>query len=494
VQQTTESAPDTAFETECEDSPLLFQDLGPRKVVADFSGGYLSSDGGALLLRQLDRGLGVLRGLRACFQDHRHPVFIEHSLEELLTQRVYGLALGYEDLNDHQHLRLDPLLAVSVGKVDPLAVKRGERDQGKALAGAATLNRLELGNEKQSRCHKITHAPEQIAAHLLRSGVRCLPQETTEVILDFDASDHPLHGHQEGRFFHGYDREYCYLPLFCFAGEVPLWAQLRTADRDASEGTVEALAQIVAEVRRRLPQARIVVRGDSGFCREAIMAWCEAQGIYFVLGLARNARLEALLRPSLEQAREKHCLCGGAATRVFQELRYRTVDSWSRERRVIGKAEVTAQGDNPRFIVTNLPTAEEAAALEGWETPAQYAAQPLYEETYCGRGEMENQIKQLHLDLHADRVSTHHLGSNQLRLWLSAFAYLLLERLRTVGLAGTELARTSLGGVRLRLLKIAAQVEVRVRRVYVRLASACPWQRLFRQCAQRLAQMPVAAG
>jgi len=490
VQQITHSAPDAASETDCERSPLLFQDLGPRKVVADFSGGYLSSDGGALLLRGLERGLGVLRGLSACFQDARHPMFIEHGLQELLAQRVYGLALGYEDLNDHQDLRRDPLLAVCAGKVDPLATERAERDQGQALAGASTLNRLELGHDKSSRCHKITHDPARIQAHLLRSGVRGLPKETTEVILDFDASDQPLHGRQEGRFFHGYYREYCYLPLFCFAGDIVLWAQLRTADRDASEGTVEALEQIVAEVRRRLPKARIVVRGDSGFCREAIMAWCEAQPeVYYCLGLARNARLQALLEPTLLSARTKHCLCRGSASREFAELRYQTLNTWSRERRVIGKAEVTPQGDNPRFIVTNLP-AEGLTPEDG----LRFQAPPLYEELYCGRGEMENQIKQMHLDLHADRMSTHHLASNQLRLWLSAFAYLLLERLRTIGLGGTALAQATLGSVRLRLLKVAAHVQVSVRRVTIRLASAYPLQALFRLCQQRVESLPVAAG
>jgi hypothetical protein len=490
VKQVTNSTSNAAFKTQCEQEPLLFQDLGSRKVVADFSGGHLSSDGGALLLRQLDRGLGLMRGLARCFRDARQPVWVEHELEQLLAQRVYGLALGYEDLNDHQELRRDPLLAVCAGKLDPLATQRTERDQGKALAAASTLNRLELGNEKSSRCHKISHDPEKIAAHLLRSGVRCLPKDAREVILDFDASDHPVHGHQEGRFFHGYYREYCYLPLFCFAGDTVLWAQLRTADRDASAGTVEALEKIVAEVRRRLPQARIIVRGDSGFCREPIMAWCEQkEEVYYVLGLARNARLETMLAPALQRARARHCLCGGQSTRVFAELRYRTLDSWSRERRVVGKAEVTPQGDNPRFIVTNLPA--EGFGPEGGE---RFAAQALYEEVYCGRGEMENEIKQLQLDLHAERMSTHHLGSNQLRLWLSAFGYLLLERLRTLGLAGTELARATLGSVRLRVLKVAAQVQVSVRRVHLRLASAYPLQALFGLCHRRLMELPPASG
>ena len=491
VQQDTDSSPNTVFETDRNTLPLLFQDLGLRKVVADFSGGYLSSDWGGLLLQQIDRGLGVVRGLAACFQDRRDPRFIEHELNELLAQRVYGLALGYEDLNDHNDLRRDPLLAVCAGKRDPLATERAESDRGKALAGASTLNRLELSNEKTSRCHKIGHDAEQIEDHLLRCGVRALPKDTCEVVLDFDASDDPLHGHQEGRFFHGYYGAYCYLPLFCFAGDIILWAQLRTSDRDASEGTVEALARIVAAIRERFPRVRIIVRGDSGFCRESIMAWCEGrQEVYYCLGLARNARLEAMLEPALGAARARHCLCGGNSTRVFTEFQYQTLDSWSGQRRVIGKAEVSDKGDNPRFVVTNLP----AAGFPGEEALGRFEPQALYEELYCGRGEMENMVKQMQLDLKADRTSTHFLGSNQLRLWFSAFGYLLLERLRSVGLEGTALGHATVGSIRLRLLKIAAHVSVSVRRIHVRLASACPFKALFILCHERLMALCAQSG
>ena len=293
-------------------------------MVADFSGGHLSSDGGVLLLRQIDHGLGVTRALAACFGDSRDARFVEHSVAELLAQRVHGLALGYEDLNDHAELRRDPLLAVAAGKLDPLgAARRDPADRGQALAAAPTLHRLELGNCRDSRYHKIAHDPAAIEATLLAMGVRALPRETTEVVLDFDASDDPLHGRQEGRFFHGDYGPYGYLPLFCFAGEVILWAQLRPSDIDASEGTVEALEKIVAALRRRFPQVRIIVRGDSGFCREAIMAWCEAQAeVSYCLGLAKNARLTGRLAPALERARAKQILCGGASVREFAELTY----------------------------------------------------------------------------------------------------------------------------------------------------------------------------
>ena len=463
-------------------------------MVADFSGGHLSSDGGALLLRQIDHGLGVTRALAACFGDGRDARFVEHSVAELLAQRVYGLALGYEDLNDHAALRRDPLLAVAAGKLDPLGTERRDpADRGHALAAAPTLNRLELGNSRTSRYHKIAHDPQAIEATLLAMGVRALPRDTTEVVLDFDASDDPLHGRQEGRFFHGYYGAYCYLPLFCFAGEVILWAQLRPSDIDASEGTVEALEKIVAALRRRFPQVRITVRGDSGFCREALMAWCERQAeVYYCLGLAKNARLTALLAPALERARQKQILCGGASVRTFAELTYETLSSWSCARRVIGKAEVTAQGANPRFVVTNLPA--EGFANEPPECAGRFEAAALYEELYCGRGEMENMVKQMQLDLQATRMSTHWMASNQLRLWLTAFGYLLLERLRALTLQGTELARASLGTIRLRLLKVAAQVHVSVRRVHVRLASACPLQHLFASCHARLLRLATAAG
>jgi hypothetical protein len=302
--------------------------------------------------------------------------------------------------------------------------------------------------------------------------------------LDFDATDDPLHGHQEGRFFHGYYADYCYLPLYCFCGEVCLWAQLRTSDRDASDGTLEALEVIVAAIRRRLPQAIIVVRGDSGFAREELMAWCEGHtGIYYVVGLARNSRLEALLEPALMAARQKHCLTGGATSRVFKELSYQTRSSWSQARRVIAKAEVTAQGDNPRFIVTNIP---EEGILNA-QGKLQGRGETLYEDFYCARGNAENQIKQMTLDLKADRTSTHWMASNQMRLWFSAFAYMLLERLRAWGLRGTALARANLGTIRLRLLKVAASVTVSVRRIYVRLASAFPLKELFGACQRTLA-------
>lgn len=469
---------------------MLFQDLGPRNVVADFSGGTLSSDGGALFLRQVDRSLGLTRQLAGCFGDQRNQIFVEHAVPELLAQRIYTAALGYEDLNDHQQLRRDPLLATACGKEDPLGTAR-PCHPGAPLAAPSTLNRLELSNHKHTRAHKLPHDPKKIAALLVRMGTRCLPKHASEIILDLDAMGHRLHGLQEGRHFNAYYDDYVYLPLYAFVGDIPLWAQLRTAGHGAAHGVVAALEQIIPALRQRCPQARLIVRGDSGFCVDELMAWCEAHGVYYCLGLAKNSVLIEQIQSALADARARRCLSGAAATRVFTEFEYATVSrSWSRARRVIAKAEVSARGDNPRFLVTNLP----GEGGQDEEAPTRFGPQRLYEELYCARGEMENVLKQQTLDLHADRMSTHHLGSNQLRLWLATFAYLLLERVRALGLGGTELARATMGSVRLKLLKVAAQVRVSVRRVYVQLSSAYPRQEIFRLCHRRLMRLAVASG
>ena len=483
---------------------MLFQDLGTRKIVADFSGAtaerfisfivlasILSTDGGALFLRQVDLSLGLTRRLAACFGDQRDQRFVEHALPDLLAQRLYSVALGYEDLNDHLQLRHDPLLAAACGKKEPTGADR-RFHPGPALAAPATLNRLELSNHKNTRGHKLPHDPEKMEALLLEMGARCLPKHAAEIIIDLDAMGHRLHGLQEGRHCNAYYDDYIYLPLYAFVGGIPLWAQLRTADHGAAHGVVPALEKIVAALRRRCQKARIIVRGDSGFCVDAIMAWCESQReVYYCLGLPQNAVLLEKSARAMMDARARHCLTGAVRTRVFTEFEYETKSqTWSRARRIIAKAEVTAQGDNPRFIATNLP----AEGFRDDEDKTRFEASRLYEERYCARGDMENVLKQQVLDLPGDRMSTHHLGSNQLRLWLATFAYLLLERVRALGLWGTELAQATVGSVRLKLLKVAAQVSVSVRRVYVQLNSACPWQKIFRLCQRRLMELPLWCG
>lgn len=478
--------------TDCNDQQMFFQELGSRKVVADFTGGSLSSDGGVLLLRQTDKNMGMTVQLAQCFGDLRKQVFVDHSLEHLLAQRIYGLALGYEDINDHNALRLDPLLAAACDKVDVEGTERfNPAHRGIALAGASTLNRLELSNNRRGRCHKLPHEPSRIEACLLKLGVGCLPKHATEIVVDLDAMGHLLHGQQEGRHFSAFYNDYCYLPLYAFVGQVPLWAQLRTSDHDAADGVVAALEKIVSALRQRYPNAQIIVRADSGFCREEFLAWCEAQReVYYCVGLGKNSVLVDQLAPALAMARAQHCLIGGSAARVFAEFSYQTRTSWSRSRRVIGKAEVMANGDNPRFVVTNLP----ATGFIGETDRTRFTAQRLYEELYCARGDMENMLKQQVLDLEADRLSTHYLASNQLRLWLATFAYLLLERVRSLGLGGTDLARATAGSLRLQLLKVAAQVRVSVRRVYVQLSSAYPRRDLFALCQRRLKALPIWSG
>jgi Transposase DDE domain group 1 len=459
------------------DQSLLFDDLGPRHVQADFSGGHLSSDGGVLLLRQIDRGLGISRALAQCFHDTRNQVFVDHSVEELLAQRLNGLALGYEDLNDHDTLRLDPLLAVAAGKTDPLGEDR-IHDRSCALAASSTLNRLELSNNKNDRYHKLSHDARKIEQLLLEMSVRCLPKHAREIVLDLDGMGHLLHGLQEGRHFSAYYDGYCYQPLYVVCGAIPLWTQLRTGDCDAKEDVLVALKKIIPVIRKRCRQARILIRGDSGFCREGLMALCEGQKkVYYVLGLAKNSVLVERVERAMFWAAARRCLTG-QASREFSEFEYQTQESWTRSRRVVGKAEVTLEGANPRFVVTNLPK-------DGFGDGI-LSAQEVYEEVYCARGNMENVLKQQVLDLEADRMSTHYLASNQLRLWLATFAYLMIDRLRALTLQGTELAQATAGTIRVKLLKVAAAVKVSVRRIYVQFCSAFPMQEVFTLCLSRL--------
>jgi hypothetical protein len=324
----------------------------------------------------------------------------------------------------------------------------------------------------------------------MEMGARCLHKHTREVVLDLDAMGHRIHGMQEGRHFNGYYDDHCYLPLYAFVGDIPFWAQLRTCEKSAADGTVSALAKIVAAIRKRCRRARIIVRGDSGFGVEEIMVWCEGQReVYYCLGLAKNSVLIQKLGPALADARARHCLTG-TSTRVFTEFEYQTKTSWSRSRRVIGKAEVMSGGDNPRFVVTNLP---QDGFAEDKDRERFFPAR-LYEQMYCPRGEMENVLKQQVLDLKADRMSTHQMVSNQLRLWLATFAYLLMERMRTLGCQGTELERATMGTLRVRLLKVAAQVRISVRRVYIQWSSAFPLQALFARCQRRLRALAIPTG
>jgi hypothetical protein len=471
--------------TQCIQQTFEFQDLGKRSVVADFEGGNLSADGGVILLREIDAQTGLIDQLTGCFTDFRAPHLITHTLPELLRQRIFGIAQGYEDLNDHDTLRFDPVMAAGVGKTDPLGLSRSnEIDRGKALAGKSTLNRLELTNAKVGQCDEITAGDHKIMAHhealenlLIEFAVNQLNDDTTEVILDFDATDSLIHGNQKGKFFHGYYGNYCFLPLYCFMGPWPVWAQLRTSNRDACEGTEAALAKIVPAIRERFPEARVIVRADSGFARESILSWCEENHVYYIIGLAKNAVLLRHLDPTMFRAKADACVRGGHVT-YFCEFAYQTKSgTWSRPRRVVGKAQVNPKGENPRFIVTNLP-----GNVEKWSKP-----ESLYRGVYCGRGDMENRIKEQQLDLFADRMSCAEMESNQLRLWFSTIAYALMIALRERGLKESKaFASASPATIRDKLLKIATQITVSVRRVVLHWSSSFRYQSEMRMCLARL--------
>jgi len=465
--------------TECTAEGLRFQEVAGRAVVARFDGGALTSDGGAVLLREVERATGILHQFAACFRDERDPARTKHSVASLIRQRVYGLALGYEDLNDHDALRHDPLFAV-------LAERDDLSDPTAALAGKSTLNRLELSGAtigEAERYKKIAVDHAAVDHLLVEVFLQAHPTPPAEIILDLDATDDPVHGAQEGRFFHGFYGHYCYLPLYIFAGAHLLCARLRPANIDASAGTREEVERIVAQLRAVWPAVRIILRADSGFCRDALLTWCEAHDIAYVIGLPKNERLTALIAAELATA-DAQCAATGQAARVFAELTYQTRDSWSRARRVVAKAEQltpsTASDEgkrNPRFIVSSL-------------APATIGAQALYEDVYCARGEMENRIKEQQLMLFADRTSAATMRANQLRLYFSSIAYVLLHALRRLALAGTALARAQCQTIRLTVLKIGARVRVTTRKVWLALASGCPHAALFTRVHATLVSLP----
>jgi Transposase DDE domain group 1 len=441
--------------TQCSRDLFGYEAVEGRRVVAAFDGGQVTSDAGALLLGATDRAIGLVDRFASCFADGRAQAQVEHSVAAMVAQRVFGIALGYEDLIDHDQLRHDPVLAALAGK---LAAKR----KGCApLAGKSTLNRLEHAPSEPSRYHKIGHdgaAIEGLFVDLFLEAHKAPPRQ---IVLDLDATDDPLHGHQEGRFFHGYYDCYCYLPLYVFCGKQLLAAKLRRSNIDASAGSKDEVARIVAPIRTRWPRVKIVLRADSGFAREELMAWCEANAVDYLFGLARNERLVGTIAEDLAAA-ELESLARGGPARRFADFFWRTLDSWSRQRRVVAKAEHLPQGPNPRFVVTSLT--------------AEIDARTLYEDVYCARGEVENRIKEQQLDLFAARTSAATMRANQLRLWFASMAYVLLDALRRIGLRHTQLARATCGTIRLKLLKIGAQVRRSVRRLKVAMASACPYQ------------------
>ena len=428
--------------------------------MARFDGGTISSDGGAFLLRQTDKRLNLIGRLAESFLDGRNQSLVEHSIAEMLSQRIYGLALGYEDLNDHEQLRTDPVFGILAGK----------EDLAEPLAGKSTLNRMELGTGINDRYKKITFWKEGVDELLVNMFLESHDNAPAEIVLDMDTTDLPLHGKQEGRFFHGYYDNYCYLPLYVFCGNHVLCARMREANHDAAYGCLQEIQRIVKQIRMAWPEVRIVLRGDSGFCRNELMSWCETNDVDFVFGMARNPRLRRIIGRQMHEATVQWKETGKPA-RVFTEFEYSTKKTkkggWDRERRVVAKAEHIDGKENPRFVVTSL-------ASERW------AGRALYEELYCERGNMENRIKE-QFSLFADRVSAETMRANQMRLYLSAMAYVLVSGLRRVGLKGTELAQAQVSTIRIRLLKIGAQIRVSVRKVWVSMASSYPLQGMFQQ-------------
>jgi len=453
--------------TQCIFDQLEFEGLEGRKVVAGFDGGAITSDAGALLLRHTDRAIGLFDRVASCFIDRRDPRCTVHSIRTLVAQRIAAIALGYEDVDDHDRLRNDPVLGLLSDSLEP------RRSDCAPLAGKSTLNRLEHAPEGEpGRYRKISHDNDAIEGLFVDMFLEAHAKPPREIVLDLDATDDPLHGSQEGRFFHGYYKCYCYLPLYVFCGRHLLAAKLRRSNIDASKGSIDEVGRIITQIRKTWPNVRIVLRADSGFAREALMAWCEVNRVDYIFGLARNPRLENKLEDALEEACLA-CRTSGEPARVFRDFVWSTKDTWSRRRRVIGKAEWTRLGSNPRFVVTSLK-------------PGRWAAKALYEDLYCARGDMENRIKECQLDLYADRTSAHSMRANQLRLWFASFAYVLLCALRRIGLAHTALARATCGTIRLKLLRIGAQVRVSVRRIKIAMASACPQAQEFALAHARL--------
>ena len=455
------------MQTECSADLFGFARVEGRSVVAAFDGGKITSDAGGVLLRATDRAVGLIDRFAQCFSDSRSEALIEHTVATMIGQRVFGIALGYEDVVDHDTLRHDPMMAVLAGKLT------ARRKNCAPVAGKSTLNRLELGKAQPTPYHKIGHDPLSIEALFVDLFLEAQRRAPPQIILDLDATDDPLHGHQEGRFFHGYYDCYCYLPLYIFCGRHLLAAKLRRSNIDASAGAVAEVARIVAQIRSRWPRVRILLRADSGFAREALMRWCELNRVDYLFGLARNERLTAAIAAELQEAQQLGERTGKPARR-FKDLTWSTLDSWSRARRVVAKAEWTGGEANPRFVVTSLSRTE-------------HEARHLYEKVYCARGDMENRIKECQLDLFADRTSAATMRANQLRLWFAAMAYVLVCALRRIAFRHTQFAQATCGTIRLKLFKIGALVRVSVRRIKIAMASACPYQNEFALAHLRLA-------
>jgi hypothetical protein len=432
----------------CTGQQMLFGRLGRCEIEANFEGGALSSDGGLMLLRQTDRKTGLSAAIAAALHDPRNPDFIVHEMRDLVAQRLYGLCCGYEDLNDHAALRDDPLMQTAVGT-------------GETLGSSPTLCRLE---RRANRADVVA-----LNRVLVEQFIASQPVAPKELVLDIDASDIPLHGDQEGAEFNGYYDHYCYLPLYVFAGKAMLACVLRKSRIDGAKHAAAVIKLLVTRLRQTWPQVRIIVRGDSGFCRQRLIRWCERKSVDYVIGVARNARLHRVVE-SWERLMAHQYAETGVKQRLIREFRY-AADSWNQERRIVTRLEFGSQGANPRFIVSNL------------DRPAD----ELYDDFYCQRGEAENRIKETQLDLFGTRASSQKFYANWLRILFAALAYTLMQRLREMALAGTDLARASAATIRVKLLKIGAAVIRNTRRIRILFASHHPLRDTFFTAARALA-------
>ena len=443
--------------THCNRQVIKFQLQDQRKVIADFSGGAISSDGGCLLLKELENKFKIVDQLAACFTDHRNQNYCDHTVHQLLAQRIFALCAGNEDLNDHDLLRHDKLYSLLSGK----------KSCEEPIGSKSTLNRLELtpeGASGDSRYKKIVAQTKKIEELLISIFLQSFRISPETITIDLDATDDPLHGNQEGKFFHGYYGGYCYLPLYMTCEGFVLCSKLRPSNIDAADGAVEELNRIVLQIRRQWPNVKILIRGDSGFCRPNIFKWCDENNVDYIFGVARNNRLEKEIKSELKEMRLAYENTKNPA-RIFKEFYYQPLkETWGQKRRIIAKAEHLGRGPNPRFIVTSLQGEPKA----------------LYEKIYCQRGDMENRIKEQQLDMFAGRTSCHSIRSNQLRLWFSTIAYTFMHLLRRIGLANSELQKAQCQTLRVKLLKIGAQIKVSVRRIHIAFSEAFPLKEMLR--------------
>ena len=490
----------TPSSTDSTPKQLNFGSLKGRKVIADFTGGRITSDAGIVLMSELDKKLKITAKFAECFRDYRAASYVDYPVHQLLAQRVYGIILGYEDVNDHDKLRYDPALAIALEKLNFL------NSTERILAGKSTINRLEycpetIINQEKSRYHKIEHSPKEIERAFVEIFLESYKKPPRQIVLDMDVTDDQVHGNQEGAFFNPYYKGVCYAPLYIFCGHHLLVAKLRSSNVDPAAGALEELQRVIGLIRQKWQDTHIIIRGDSAYSREDIMAWCEDQKeVDYVLAMATNSQLKLRASDIIEKAKIDYQQRLEPVTKLmetlfsldeeleeanklvpeatwYRSLCYKTQESWSHSRRVVTKVSHGSKGSKMRHVVTSLPASKIPPSL-------------LYTDKYCPRGEMENRIKEQQLDLFADRTSTQTFDSNQLRLWLSSMAYVLGQAFRQHCLSKTSFAKATVGTIRLSLLKLGARITISCRRILIAIATACPYQDILAIAYSRIQSLP----